>query len=68
MNPHHGELTSERPPSRADRYDKWYGKAVHVDGFLVTGPRFSNAFEAIFAREYEAEAMADSAPDLEDSL
>jgi hypothetical protein len=49
-----------------ERLASWYAKAATVDAYLMTGPRFGSDFERIFARQYEAEAIADSAPDLED--
>jgi hypothetical protein len=49
-----------------ERLAHWYAKAATVDGYLMTGPRFMAGFDRVFAREYEAEAIADSAPSLED--
>ena len=58
--------TTERPMTNPERLANWYAKAATVDAYLMTGPRFGSDFERIFARQYEAEAIADSAPDLED--
>jgi hypothetical protein len=51
-----------------ERLAKWYAKAATVDAYLMTGPRFMADCGRVFAREYEAEAIADSAPSLEDRL
>lgn len=58
--------TTERPMTNPERLASWYAKAATVDGYLMTGPRFMAGFDRVFAREYEAEAIADSAPSLED--
>jgi hypothetical protein len=57
--------TTERPMTNPERLASWYAKAATVDGYLMTGPRFMADFDRVFARQYEAEAIADSAPDLE---
>ena len=57
--------TTERPMTNPERLANWYAKAATVDGYLMTGPRFMADFDRVFARQYEAEAIADSAPDLE---
>jgi hypothetical protein len=49
-----------------ERLANWYAKAATVDGYLMTGPRFMADLDRVFARQYEAEAIADSAPSLED--
>lgn len=59
-------FAGERPMQQSERLAEWYAKAATVDGYLVTGPRFNSAFDAIFAREYESEQIADSAPSLGD--
>ena len=56
-------LADERPMTNTERLACWYAKAAHVDGLLCTGPAFG--FDWLRAREYEAEAMADSAPDFD---
>ena len=58
--------TTERPMTNHERRASWYAKAATVDGYLMTGPRFMADFDRVFARQYEAEAIADSAPSLED--
>lgn len=59
-------ITNERPQTNAERRADWYSKAATIDGYLATGPRFMADFDRVFARQYEAEAIADSAPSLED--
>jgi hypothetical protein len=49
-----------------ERLANWYAKAATVNGYLMTGPRFMADFDRVFARQYEAEAIADAAPSLED--
>jgi hypothetical protein len=49
-----------------ERLANWYAKSATVDAYLMTGPRFMAGFDRVFARQYEAEAIADSAPSLED--
>lgn len=56
----------DRPLNSAERRAQWYAKAAKIDGYLMTGPRFMADFDRIFARQYEAEAIADSAPSAED--
>ena len=58
--------TNERPLSNRERLANWYAKAATVDAYLMTGPRVMADFDRAFARQYEAEAIADSAPSLED--
>jgi len=58
--------TTERPMTNPERLANWYAKAATVDGYLMTGPRFMADLDRVFARQYEAEAIADSAPSLED--
>jgi len=60
--------TTERPLSNPERLAHGYSKAATVDAYLMTGPRFMADCGRVFAREYEAEAIADSAPSLEDRL
>ena len=60
--------TTERPMTNPERLANWYAKAATVDAYLMTGPRFMADCGRVFAREYEAEAIADSAPSLEDRL
>jgi hypothetical protein len=49
-----------------ERLANWYAKAATVDAYLMTGPRFMADFGRVSARQYEAEAIADAAPSLED--
>ena len=58
--------TTERPMTNPERLANWYAKSATVDAYLMTGPRFMAGFDRVFARQYEAEAIADSAPSLED--
>lgn len=58
--------TTERPMTNPERLANWYAKAATVNGYLMTGPRFMADFDRVFARQYEAEAIADAAPSLED--
>jgi len=57
--------TTERPMTNPERLANWYAKAATVDAYLMTGPRVMADFGRVFAREYEAEAIADAAPTLE---
>jgi hypothetical protein len=59
-------FTSDRPSSNAERLATWRHGATLVGYEFVTGPRFMADFDRVFARQYEAEAIADSAQDLED--
>jgi hypothetical protein len=56
--------TTERPLSNPERLAHWYSKAATVDAYLMTGPRFMAGFDRVFARQYEAEAIADAAPEI----
>ncbi len=58
--------TTERPLSNPERLAHWYAKSATVDAYLMTGPRFMAGFGRVSLRQYEAEAIADSAPSLED--
>ena len=59
-------FANERPPQQNERRAEWAYKAA-IANKLITGPRFNTDFDRIFAREYEAEQIADSAPSLGDS-
>ncbi len=56
----------DRPLSNAERLAQWRYNATLQGYELLVGPRFTQDFDRIFARQYEAEAIADSAPSLED--
>lgn len=59
-------LTTERTPTNTERLADWYAKAVITQYPFLTGPRFSDDFDRVFARQYEAEQIADSAPSIGD--
>lgn len=60
-------LTTDRPESNRERLAGWYGRAALTGFPLMLGPRFQAEFERQFAREYEAEQIADSAPSIGDN-
>ena len=59
-------LRDERPMSNTERLATWRYNATLQGYELIVGPRFTSDFDRVFARQYEAEAIADSAPSLDD--
>ena len=56
-------FVTDKPVSNERRAELW---GERLKGHVESIPRFMADFDRVFARQYEAEAIADAAPSLED--